>query len=38
MSEADAALRAARLGLCGVSLGVLSIVLDLLGIEVPQRM
>jgi len=38
LSESDAALRAARLGLCAQVLAVLTKVLDLLGIEVPQRM
>jgi arginyl-tRNA synthetase len=38
MSEPDAALRAARLGLCSLTLAVLTKVLDLLGIEIPQRM
>ncbi|MBI3675554.1 MAG: arginine--tRNA ligase [Proteobacteria bacterium] len=38
LSEADTALRAARLGLCELTLKTLSKVLDLLGIEVPARM
>ncbi|MBS0471530.1 MAG: arginine--tRNA ligase [Proteobacteria bacterium] len=38
LSESDAALRAARLGLCAVTLAVLTKVLGLLGIEVPERM
>ncbi|MES2472135.1 MAG: arginine--tRNA ligase [Pseudomonadota bacterium] len=38
LSESDPALRAARLGLCGLVLAVLTRVLDLLGIEVPERM
>jgi arginyl-tRNA synthetase len=38
LSETDAALRAARLGLCARVLAVLTQVLDLLGIEVPERM
>jgi arginyl-tRNA synthetase len=38
LNESDAALRAARLGLCGLVLDVLIRVLDLLGIEVPERM
>jgi len=38
LSEADADLRAARLGLCDLTLGTLAEVLDLLGIEVPARM
>jgi arginyl-tRNA synthetase len=38
LSEADAALRASRLGLCSLVLGVLIGVLGLLGIEVPERM
>ncbi|MEI9992303.1 MAG: arginine--tRNA ligase [Rhizomicrobium sp.] len=38
LSESDAALRAARLGLCQLTLDVLIHVLSLLGIEVPQRM
>jgi arginyl-tRNA synthetase len=38
LSEADEALRAARLGLCARVLAVLTQVLDLLGIEVPERM
>ncbi len=38
MSESDAELRAARLGLCALTLRTLSKVLDLLGIEIPARM
>jgi arginyl-tRNA synthetase len=38
LSETDEGLRAARLGLCARVLGVLTQVLDLLGIEVPERM
>ncbi|MEY4706360.1 MAG: arginyl-tRNA synthetase [Pseudomonadota bacterium] len=38
LSEADPALKAARLGLCALVLAVLTKVLDLLGIEVPERM
>jgi arginyl-tRNA synthetase len=38
LSESDAAVRGARLGLCGVTLAALVKVLDLLGIEVPERM
>ncbi len=38
LSEADAGLRAARLGLCALTLAVLTKALDLLGIEVPNRM
>jgi arginyl-tRNA synthetase len=38
LSEADTELRSARLGLCRLTLAVLTKVLDLLGIEVPQRM
>jgi len=38
LSESDAGLRAARLGLCARVLAVLTKVLDLLGIEVPERM
>lgn len=38
LSETDAALKAARLGLCGLTLAVMVQVLDLLGIEVPERM
>ena len=38
LSEVDGALRAARLGLCALVLTVLTQVLDLLGIEVPERM
>jgi arginyl-tRNA synthetase len=38
LSETDAALRAARLGLCKLALDVLTKTLGLLGIEVPERM
>ena len=38
LSEADEGLRTARLGLCARVLAVLAQVLDLLGIEVPERM
>jgi len=38
LSEPDSALRASRLGLCVVVLAVLAGVLELLGIEVPERM
>lgn len=38
LSEQDVALRAARLGLCNLTLSVLTKALDTLGIEVPQRM
>jgi arginyl-tRNA synthetase len=38
LSEKDAGLRAARLGLCGLTLAALTKVLGLLGIDVPQRM
>jgi len=38
LSEADSALRASRLGLCALVLAVLTGVLDLLGIEIPERM
>jgi arginyl-tRNA synthetase len=38
MSEPDTDLRAARLGLCELTLKALTKVLDLLGIEVPARM
>jgi arginyl-tRNA synthetase len=38
LSEKDEALRAARLGLCDLTLQVLAKVLDLLGIEIPARM
>ncbi len=38
LSESDASLRAARLGLCKLTLDALTRVLSLLGIEVPQRM
>jgi arginyl-tRNA synthetase len=38
LSETDTELRGARLGLCARTLGVLTAILGLLGIEVPQRM
>jgi len=38
LSEKDAELRAARLGLCGLAFAALEKTLDLLGIEIPQRM
>jgi arginyl-tRNA synthetase len=38
LSEKDAALRAARLGLCELTLAVLNRILGLLGIEIPARM
>jgi arginyl-tRNA synthetase len=38
LSEGDAELRAARLGLCRLTVDTLTKVLDLLGIEVPSRM
>ncbi len=38
LSEDDADLRAARLGLCDVTLATMVRVLDILGIEVPERM
>ncbi|MBV8977444.1 MAG: arginine--tRNA ligase [Alphaproteobacteria bacterium] len=38
LSESDAGVRAARLGLCALTLAVLIKVLDILGIEVPERM
>jgi arginyl-tRNA synthetase len=38
LSESDAGLRAARLGLCSLTLAVLTKTLGLLGIEVPERM
>jgi arginyl-tRNA synthetase len=38
LSETDGELRAARLGLCRVTLDSLTKVLGLLGIEVPARM
>jgi arginyl-tRNA synthetase len=38
LSEADQGLRAARLGLCALVLSVLTGVLGLLGIEIPERM
>jgi arginyl-tRNA synthetase len=38
LSETDAELRAARLGLCALTLRVLEKVLGLLGIEIPARM
>jgi arginyl-tRNA synthetase len=38
LSEPDGGLRAARLGLCALVLAVLTRILGLLGIEVPERM
>jgi len=38
LSEADAGLRTARLGLCDVTLATLMKVLGILGIEIPERM
>jgi len=38
LSETDPELRAARLGLCALTLAVLRKVLDVLGIEIPARM
>ena len=38
LSEKDDVLRATRLGLAGLTLAVLTKVLDILGIEIPQRM
>jgi arginyl-tRNA synthetase len=38
LSETDEALRAARLGLCKLTLASMTKVLDILGIEVPARM
>jgi arginyl-tRNA synthetase len=38
LSEADAAVRASRLGLCETTLATLTKVLDILGIEIPARM
>ena len=38
LSETDADLRAARLGLCALTLTQIECVLSLLGIEVPERM
>jgi arginyl-tRNA synthetase len=38
LSESDAGLRAARLGLCARTLAVLTEILGILGIEVPERM
>jgi arginyl-tRNA synthetase len=38
LSESDGSLRAARLGLCGLTLTQIERALDLLGIEVPDRM
>jgi arginyl-tRNA synthetase len=38
LSETDADLRAARLGLCDVTLATLTKVLGILGIEIPERM
>jgi arginyl-tRNA synthetase len=38
LSETDVELRAARIGLCEMTLATLAKVLDLLGIEIPARM
>jgi arginyl-tRNA synthetase len=38
LSESDAGLRAARLGLCAATLGAMATVLSILGIELPERM
>jgi arginyl-tRNA synthetase len=38
MSETDASLRAARLGLCALTLAALKRTLNILGIDVPERM
>jgi arginyl-tRNA synthetase len=38
LSETDAELRAARLGLCEATLAILVKVLGVLGIEIPERM
>jgi arginyl-tRNA synthetase len=38
LNESDGGLRAARLALCGLTLAALVKVLDILGIEVPERM
>lgn len=38
LSEPDAALRGARLGLCALTVAALGKVLDILGIEIPQKM
>ncbi len=38
LSKSDAELRAARIGLCGITLATLTRVLGLLGIEIPARM
>jgi arginyl-tRNA synthetase len=38
MSESDEALRAARLGLCALTLSAIERCLGVLGIEVPERM
>jgi arginyl-tRNA synthetase len=38
MSETDAGLRAARLGLCTLTLASLKRTLNILGIDVPERM
>src|SRR6185312_334170 len=38
LSETDTALRAARLGLCAQTLQILTGILGILGIEVPERM
>ena len=38
LSETEADVRATRLGLCGITLATLTKVLDILGIEIPERM
>ncbi len=38
LSETDAALKAARLGLCACTLGAIARTLDVLGISIPERM
>lgn len=38
MSATDSKLQSARLGLCGATLAVIEQILDILGIEVPERM
>jgi arginyl-tRNA synthetase len=38
LSEPDEAIRASRLGLCQLTLAAIVKTLDILGIEVPQRM
>ena len=38
LSESDAGLRAARLGLCALVLAALTRILALLGIAIPERM